>query len=170
MEINNTKPLVGVSQCLLGDAVRYDGRSKANQIIIEQLTSVFNLVPVCPEVEAGLPIPRPPVQLTGSIHNPKLTGRDDPTIDVTDIMQRYCETKPAELKNLAGFIFKSRSPSCGLNSTPVFIEGKCVTETGRGVFAKRLCASYPELVVIEDIELENKITLDNFIQSILTRP
>jgi uncharacterized protein YbbK (DUF523 family) len=170
MEINNTKPLVGVSQCLLGDAVRYDGKSKANQIIIEQLTALFNLVAVCPEVEAGLPIPRPPVQLTGSIHNPKLTGRDDPTIDVTDIMQRYCETKPAELKNLAGFIFKSRSPSCGLNSTPVFIEGKCVTETGRGVFAKRLCASYPELVVIEDIELENKITLDNFIQSILTRP
>ncbi len=170
MAPNDTRPLVGVSQCLLGDAVRYDGRSKANQIIIEQLTPVFNLVAVCPEVEAGLPIPRPPVQLTGSIRNPKLTGRDDPTIDVTDIMQRYCETKPAELKNLAGFIFKSRSPSCGLNSTPVFIEGKCVTETGRGVFAKRLCASYPELVVIEDIELENKITLDNFIQSILTRP
>ncbi len=170
MEINNTKPLVGVSQCLLGDAVRYDGRSKANQIIIEQLTALFNLVAVCPEVEAGLPIPRPPVQLTGSIHNPKLTGRDDPTIDVTDIMQRYCETKPAELKNLAGFIFKSRSPSCGLNSTPVFIDGKCVTETGRGVFAKKLCASYPGLVVIEDFELENKATLDNFIQSILTRP
>ena len=168
MAIDNTKPLVGVSQCLLGDAVRYDGRSKANQIIIEQLTSVFNLVPVCPEVEAGLPIPRPPVQLTGSIHNPKLTGRDDPTIDVTDIMQGYCETKPAELKHLAGFIFKSRSPSCGLNSTPVYIDGKCVTETGRGVFAERLCASYPELVVIEDIELENKITLDNFVQSILT--
>ncbi len=170
MEPNDTRPLVGVSQCLLGDAVRYDGRSKANQLIIEQLTPVFNLVAVCPEVEAGLPIPRPPVQLTGSIHNPKLTGRDDPTIDVTDIMQRYCETKPAELKNLAGFIFKSRSPSCGLNSTPVFIDGKCVTETGRGVFAKKLCASYPELVVIEDIELENKITLDNFVQSILTRP
>ena len=168
MEINNTKPLVGVSQCLLGDAVRYDGRSKANQLIIEQLTPVFNLVAVCPEVEAGLPIPRPPVQLTGSIHNPKLTGRDDPTIDVTDIMQRYCETKPAELRHLAGFIFKSRSPSCGLNSTPVFIDGKCVTETGRGVFAKKLCASYPGLVVIEDFELENKTTLDNFIQSILT--
>lgn len=168
MAISNTKPLVGVSQCLLGDAVRYDGKSKANQIILEQLTAVFNLVAVCPEVEAGLPIPRPPVQLTGSIQNPKLTGRDDPSIDVTDIMQRYCQTKPAELKHLAGFIFKSRSPSCGLNSTPVFIDGKCVTETSRGIFAKRLCANYPDLVVIEDIELENKTTLDNFIQSIIT--
>ena len=168
MAISNTKPLVGVSQCLLGDAVRYDGKSKANQIILEQLTAVFNLVAVCPEVEAGLSIPRPPVQLTGSIQNPKLTGRDDPSIDVTDIMQRYCQTKPAELKHLAGFIFKSRSPSCGLNSTPVFIDGKCVTETSRGIFAKRLCTSYPGLVVIEDIELENKTTLDNFIQSIIT--
>ena len=168
MAISNTKPLVGVSQCLLGDAVRYDGKSKANQIILEQLTAVFNLVAVCPEVEAGLPIPRPPVQLTGSIQNPKLTGRDDPSIDVTDIMQRYCQTKPAELKHLAGFIFKSRSPSCGLNSTPVFIDGKCMTETSRGIFAKKLCTSYPGLVVIEDIELENKTTLDNFIQSIIT--
>ena len=136
--MNNDKPLVGVSRCLLGDAVRYYGESKANQIILEQLSQIFELIPVCPEVEAGLSIPRPPVRLTGSIENPRLTGRDDPSIDVTDIMQRYCNKKPAELKHLTGFIFKSRSPSCGLNSTPVFIDGKRVTETGRGVFAKKL--------------------------------
>ena len=169
MAIDNSKPLVGVSQCLLGDAVRYDGKSKANQIILEQLTAVFNLVAVCPEVEAGLPIPRPPVQLTGSLQHPKLTGRDDPAIDVTDIMQQYCETRPDELKHLAGFIFKSRSPSCGLNSTPVFINGQCVTESGRGIFARRLCEVYPDLSVIEDVELEDKKILDNFIQSISTK-
>jgi uncharacterized protein YbbK (DUF523 family) len=169
MEIKNNKPLVGVSQCLLGDAVRYDGQSKSNSIIIEQLTLLFELVPVCPEVEAGLSIPRPPVQLSGSIEDPKLTGRDDPAIDVTAIMLQYCETKPAELKHLTGFIFKSRSPSCGLNSTPVFIEGQCVTETSRGIFAKKLCQTYPDLVVTEDIELENKNNLDDFIQSVLTK-
>ncbi len=169
MEIKNNKPLVGVSQCLLGDAVRYDGKSKANHIILEQLSPFFELVPVCPEVEAGLSIPRPPVQLTGSIKNPKLTGRDDPSIDVTDIMLHYCNTKPAELKHLEGFIFKSRSPSCGLNSTPVFKNGECLTETGRGIFAKKLCEAYPDLAVIEDNELTDENLLNEFIRSILIK-
>jgi len=167
MEIKNEKPLVGVSRCLLGDAVRYDGKSKTNQIVLEKLSQLFELTPVCPEVEAGLSIPRPPVQLSGSIENPKLTGRDDPSIDVTDIMQNYCQHKTIELKHLAGFIFKSRSPSCGLNSTPVFINGQYATETSRGVFARKLCETYPDLAVIEDCELENKKRLDGFIQSLL---
>jgi len=158
------KPLVGVSRCLLGDAVRYDGKSKTNQIVLHQLSQLFELVPVCPEVEAGLSIPRPPVQLTGSLENPKLIGRDDPMIDVTDLMQRYCAKKPAELKHLSGFIFKSRSPSCGLNSAPVFINGQLASETSRGIFAKTMCTSYPDLAVIEDSELENKVLLHRFIQ------
>ena len=169
MEIKIDKPLVGISRCLLGDAVRYDGKSKANLIVLNKLNQLFELIPVCPEVEAGLSVPRPPVQLTGNIENPKLTGRDDPSIDVTDIMQQYCKTKPAELKHIAGFIFKSRSPSCGLNSTPVFINGQGVTESGRGIFARRLCEAYPDLAVIEDVELEDKKTLDNFIKSISTK-
>ncbi len=167
--MKNLKPLVGVSQCLLGDAVRYDGKSNANQIILEQLSPLFELVPVCPEVEAGLSVPRPPVRLTGSIENPKLTGRDDSSIDITDIMQQYCNTKPAELKHLAGFIFKSRSPSCGLNSTPVYINEQCVTENSRGIFAKNLCQIYPDLPVIEDNELEDKNLLDKFIQLIMNK-
>ncbi len=162
------KPLVGVSQCLLGEAVRYDGQSKANQIILEQLSQIFEFLPVCPEVEAGLSIPRPPVRLTGSITNPRLTGRDDHSLDVTEIMMTYCSSKPAELNKLAGFIFKSRSPSCGLNSTPVFVNEECVTETSRGFFARKFCEHYPQLPVIEDNELEHGDVLENFIQSILT--
>ncbi|MBL4710900.1 MAG: DUF523 domain-containing protein, partial [Gammaproteobacteria bacterium] len=95
------KPLVGVSQCLLGDAVRYDGKSKANDIVLNELSKTFELVPACPEVEAGLGIPRPAVQLTGSINNPKLTGRDNPSVDITVIMQNYCQTKSAELNHLS---------------------------------------------------------------------
>lgn len=161
------KPLVGISQCLLGDAVRYDGKSKTSKIALEQLSLLFNLVPVCPEVEAGLSIPRPPVQLTNSIEYPKLIGRDDPSIDVTNIMQQYCDIKPVALNHLSGFIFKSRSPSCGLNSTPVYINGQCVTETSRGFFAKAMCLAYPDLVVIEDYELENKILLHSFIRLVV---
>ena len=152
MAISNNKPIVGVSQCLLGDAVRYDGESKANSIIVNKFSKIFKLIPVCPEVEAGLSVPRPPVQLTGDIKNPKLVGRDDPSINITDIMQNYCNTKPEELKQLSGFIFKSRSPSCGLNSTPIYIDGECVTENSRGVFARAIKNNYPELPVIEESE------------------
>lgn len=160
------KPLVGVSQCLLGDAVRYDGKSKTNQVVIQQLGNIFELMAICPEVEAGLTVPRPPVQLTASITQPKLTGRDDPSIDVTNIMQQYCIIKPAQLNNLSGFIFKSRSPSCGLNSTPVFINEHCVSDTSRGIFAHALCKQYPTLPVIEDTELEDQALLKHFIQAV----
>ncbi len=164
--MKNDKLLIGVSQCLLGDAVRYDGQSRADQIILEQLAPLFKFLPVCPEVEAGLSIPRPPVQLTVSIENPRLTGRDDTSIDVTDIMHQYCKSKPAELAQLAGFIFKSRSPSCGLNSTPVFIDGQCVAENSRGVFTRRLCAVYPDLPVIEDSDLDKPALLQDFIRRV----
>jgi uncharacterized protein YbbK (DUF523 family) len=162
----NSKPLIGLSQCLLGDAVRYDGQSKANKIILEQLAPLFEFVAVCPEVEAGLSVPRPAVQLTGSIENPRLIGRDNVSIDVTDIMRQYCESKPAELAQLSGFIFKSRSPSCGLSSTPVFIDGACVTQNSRGIFARRLCELYPELTVIEDSALDDPVLLDRFIRRV----
>ena len=161
------KPLVGVSRCLLGDAVRYDGKSKANPIILEQLSQLFEFVPICPEVEAGLSIPRTPVQLTGSIENPKLIGRDTPSLDVTTLMQNYCKTKPSELAHISGFIFKSRSPSCGLNSTPVYIDEHCVTETSRGIFARSICNTYPNLPVIEETELKIENKRDNFIQAAL---
>ena len=162
---STTKPLVGVSRCLLGDAVRYDGKSKASSIVLEKFSEIFRLVPVCPEVEAGLCIPRPPVELTGSIENPKLTGRDDPSLDVTIIMQQYCNTKPAELDQLSGFIFKSRSPSCGLDSTPVFIDNVCISETSRGVFARALCSHNPELPVIED-SIFDETSIDGFINAV----
>jgi len=160
------KPQVGVSQCLLGDAVRYDGQSKANSIVLNKLSQLFHLVAVCPEVEAGLSIPRPAVQLTGSINNPRLTGRDNASIDVTEIMHNYCKTKPADLESLDGFIFKSRSPSCGLNSTPIFIDGQCVTENDRGVFARAFCLTFPKCPVIEDSLLIKDNILRHFIESV----
>jgi uncharacterized protein YbbK (DUF523 family) len=163
------KPAVGISQCLLGDKVRYDGKSCANQIVLEKLCQLFELVPVCPEVEAGFTVPRPPVRLTASIENPKITGRDNPAIDVTDILTRYCQRRTVELGHLSGFIFKSRSPSCGLNSTPVFIDNECITEGSRGVFSRSLCAAYPDLAVIEDTELADRKRLDRFIQNVMAK-
>jgi len=160
------KPPVGVSRCLLGHAVRYDGDAKPHSNVIEQLGELFELVPVCPEVEAGFGVPRPPVQLTGSIEQPRMTGRDDPSLDATALMQHYCHTRPAELNHLCGFVFKSRSPSCGLYSTPVFVDGSCVTESSRGLFARAITASYPQLPVIEEGELEVMERYQRFVDTV----
>ena len=160
------KPLVGVSRCLLGHKVRYDGDSKPHTSVIHQLADLFEFVPVCPEVEAGLSVPRPPVQLSGSIDDPSITGRDDPELDVTDLMQAYCITRPSELTQLCGFVFKSRSPSCGLNTTPVFIDGNCVTDNSRGLFARAMTKLYPLLPVIEETELESDAKRELFIERI----
>ena len=160
------KPPVGVSQCLLGHAVRYDGDAKPHRIVIEQLSELFELVPVCPEVEAGLGVPRPPVQLSGSIEQPRMTGRDNPQRDVTGLMQAYCSTRPDELEGLSGFVFKSRSPSCGLYSTPVFINGECVSETSRGLFARAMTAAYSNLPVIEEGELEVMENYQRFVDDV----
>jgi uncharacterized protein YbbK (DUF523 family) len=169
MEMKDDRQLVGVSRCLLGDRVRYDGKAKTSQTVVLKLSRLFELVPVCPEVEAGLPVPRPPVKLVNSISHPSLIGRDDPSIDITVMMQQYCNNKMTELNNIKGFIFKSRSPSCGLNSTPVFKNGKCLTSSGRGIFAKTLCETWPDLPVIEDNELEDKQLLEKFILAVQRR-
>lgn len=146
--------------------MRYDGTSRPNLIVLDELSQLFELVAVCPEVEAGLPVPRPPVQLTGDIASPRLTGRDDASIDVTDLMQSYCLQKSKSLQALCGFIFKSRSPSCGLNSTPVFIDHKIADEQGRGIFARALCKELPLLPAIEDTQLESGNARLGFIEAV----
>lgn len=165
----STRPRLGVSQCLLGDRVRYDAACKTSLIVVEQLAAIFTLVPVCPEVEAGLGVPRPPVQLSGDLITPRMTGRDQPTLDVTAQILEYTRRKLASLTHLDGYVFKSRSPSCGLDSTPVFIDGRCVTDTGRGVFAREFCKQFPELPVIEDSALESAQQLRAFIECVQQR-
>jgi len=162
-----SKPLVGVSQCLLGKPVRYDGQSKANRIVLEVVNKTLDFYPVCPEVEAGLGVPRPAIQLTGNIKNPDLTGRTDAALNVTEQMRHYCNAKTNELTPLSGFIFKSRSPSCGLHSTPFFLDGECISNTERGIFAKTVCNNFPELPVIEETALEIPAQLNAFLQAVL---
>lgn len=163
----SNKPTIGVSRCLLGDAVRYDGDAKPHNIVIDQLSQLFELVAVCPEVEAGLSIPRPPVQITQSIDHPSVTGRDNPELEVTQQLRAYCDKRPQQLDQLSGFVFKSRSPSCGLDSTPVFIEGECVTETSRGVFARAMTMMYPQLPVIEETGLEIPEQYQRFVNAVI---
>jgi uncharacterized protein YbbK (DUF523 family) len=169
---SHNKPLVGISRCLLGDQVRYDGDSKPlSDETLAALNRACELVAVCPEVEAGLGIPRPPVRLTTSseapdLDRPRVTGREDTALDVTDLLYAYSENKVKQLEKLSGFIFKSRSPSCGLHSTPVFINNEQISSDGTGVFAATLCKQYPCLVTVDEIGLADQDALEHFIHDV----
>ena len=112
------KPKVGISACLLGRRVRYDGRDKFDPLPAEVLAGRIEWVPVCPEVESGLPVPREPIQLEGDPAAPELRGVRSHA-ELTGMMCAFCERRAAELDGLSGFVFKSRSPSCGL-AVPVY--------------------------------------------------
>jgi len=161
------KPLIAISSCILGQRVRYDGEIKAFAEIHQHLQQYFELLPVCPEVEIGLSVPRPPVQLTGSILQPRMTGRDDPLLDITDSMHAYCTTKPQQLKNICGYVFKSKSPSCGLKNIPLFLHGKIIANNQRGLFAQAIVERWPDLPVSEETDLQTFDQRQQFIEHTL---
>src|SRR5438093_8568967 len=112
---------VGISQCLLGENVRYDGGHKLDRMLVETLGRSVEWVPVCPEVEVGLGTPRDPMRLVGDPHAPRLVTINT-GVDHTDTMNRFAQQRVRELEalNLSGFIFKSASPSCGIGRVPLF--------------------------------------------------
>ena len=105
---------VGVSACLLGEPVRYDGGHKRSAVLVELLGSRFRWVPVCPEMEIGLGTPREPVRLVGDLHGPRMLGVSTAR-DLTRPMTEYAQRRARELAalDIAGYVLKSASPSCG---------------------------------------------------------
>jgi uncharacterized protein YbbK (DUF523 family) len=144
---------VAISACLAGQAVRYDGTDKqfvGAKILGEMLT----LIPLCPEVGAGLPVPRPPVQLVSSATGQRALGRDDPTLDVTAALQHYAEQSAQRFLQppitLCGYIWKSRSPSCGLASTPLFDANNRQIDTVSGIHANHFQRHLPWLHCVDE--------------------
>lgn len=150
--------LIGVSACLTGAAVRYDGQSKMLTMLQDWEGAEIRLLPVCPEVGAGLSIPRPPVQLVqlgAALH---ARGRDNAALDVTAILERFAAQSLVQLtleRALCGYIWKSRSPSCGLGSAPVFDEAGTQLGWTSGIQAQRVQQALPWLVHCEETELES---------------
>lgn len=155
---------IGVSACLLGRNVRYDGGHKHDRYLTDTLGALFEFVPVCPEVECGLPAPREPMRLEGDPAAPRLiaihTG-----IDLTDRMLSYCERKTAELagERLAGFILKARSPSCGVFDTPI-LTGAETVPGGAGLFARSIGRGFPGLPVEDEETIQNPERMKKFLE------
>lgn len=142
------KPVIGISSCLLGSRVRYDGGDKLQTNLVDWLRGKAELVAICPEVAIGMGIPRPPIQLTGSIEHPQAHQVDPPKKNFTAPLAIFARQVTEEYE-LDGYIFKSRSPSCGLGSTPVIIDGSVQQQTVSGVYAATLTRSLPYLPATE---------------------
>lgn len=160
------KPVIAISSCILGQRVRYDGEIKSYAELTQYLLQHFELIPVCPEVEIGLGVPRPAVQLTGDPVNPRMTGRDNPDIDVTTSMREFCANRPQQLTNICGYVFKSKSPSCGIKNIPVFDQGKIIADNQRGLFAQRIVELWPELPVCDENDLLTAESRQQFIERV----
>ncbi len=158
---------IGVSSCLLGNPVRYDGGHKHDRYITDILGRYFDLIPVCPEVECGLPVPRETLRLVGCPDSPRLicagTGAD-----LTGQMLEFCSRRVEELKaaGLCGFIFKNNSPSSGLYRVKVYGESGTALRKGRGLFAAAFAGRFPLLPLEEEGRLRVEAVRENFIERI----
>lgn len=150
---------VGVSRCLLGEAVRYDGGQRRSDLVCVVLAEQFELVPFCPEVAAGLGVPRPSVELALDDGVLRMRGVVARERDVTRAVQAACAAWLAGAGELDGFVLKSSSPSCGVGSA--LIAGLAVA--GDGLFVRQLRAAFPEIPLIEEGLLEDPGRLARFI-------
>lgn len=116
----DNKIRLGISSCLLGQRVRFDGNHKHDSYLSDTLGQFIEWVPVCPEVAIGLGIPRPPIRLIGSPISPRAVDDKDTKRDVTDELAAYGKRLARALKELSGYVFKSRSPSCGMERVKVY--------------------------------------------------
>lgn len=156
---------IGVSTCLLGMQVRYDGTHQLDRFLTETLGKYVEYVPVCPEVDCGMPTPREPMRLVGDIDNPRLITTQTQR-DLTDQMVQWGKQKLRDLEKeeLCGFIFKSKSPSSGMERVKVYNTKGMSVKKGVGIWARMFMEHFPLLPVEEDGRLNDPGLRENFIE------
>jgi len=158
---------IGLSTCLLGENVRFDGGHKRDRFVTDTLGQFLEFVTVCPEMECGLGVPRESMRLVGNPESPRLvTNRTK--IDHTERMITWARKRVQELakEDLCGFIFKSRSPSSGMERVRVYNENGIPEKKGVGMFARIFMEHFPLLPVEEDGRLHDIRLRENFIERI----
>ena len=156
---------IGISSCLLGQAVRYDGGHKRDAYINGTLSEYFDFQPFCPEVEIGLGTPRPTIHLVKVDGALRCVGIKDPEIDVTERLRLHAEQKKALHAELCGYILKNNSPSCGMDRVKIY-NGKQALKEGVGIYAQEMMRLNPLLPVEEEGRLFDAGLRENFIQRV----
>jgi len=163
---------LGVSTCLLGEKVRYDGGHKRDSFLVDELGRWIEWVPVCPEVELGMGIPRPTVRLVDADEGGALRMLSPDTgEDFTKAMRAYAAQRVKELQKveLDGYVLKKNSPSCGMTRVKVWGFSGPKRRDGVGLYAQALLAAWPHLPVEEEGRLTDPVLRENFVERIFCR-
>jgi uncharacterized protein YbgA (DUF1722 family)/uncharacterized protein YbbK (DUF523 family) len=165
--MSTTKISLGVSACLLGQAVRYDGGHKRDTFISGTLAEYMEYLPICPEMAIGLGVPRPPIRLVGDPLRPRARGIQDPTLDVTERLEQFAERTMPTLAHISGYLLKKDSPSCGMERVKVYGEsGGTPVRKASGIFARVLQQHWPLLPIEEEGRLNDAVLRENFINRV----
>lgn len=157
---------IGVSACLLGQQVRYDGGHKHNEYLTRTLGPFFEFVPFCPEVAIGLGVPRAPIQLVRVGEQVRARGVRERERDVTDALVDYGRAVAAQLDAVSGYLFKKGSPSCGMERVKIYGENGHPQGSGPGVFAATIMSALPLLPVEEEGRLMDPRLRENFLERV----
>jgi uncharacterized protein YbgA (DUF1722 family)/uncharacterized protein YbbK (DUF523 family) len=163
-----TAPLrIGISRCLLGHEVRYDGGHKRDQFLTEVLGCYVEWVPVCPEVEAGLGTPREAMRLVGDADRPRLITIKSGS-DYTEVLESTTVVRIQALKklDLSGYVFKKDSPSCGMERVRLYNPHGMPNRQGIGIFARAFMNHFPLIPVEEEGRLCDPGLRENFIERV----
>jgi len=163
----NNKPKLGVSSCLLGAAVRHDGGHKHNRYLTETLKEFFEFIPVCPESDIGLGTPREALHLEGRLNDIRVRGNRNHDHDVTDLLRNHGKKMASQINDLSGYIFKSHSPSCGLEhvSRRPSVDRNPIKD-GIGQYAAAFIGAQPLLPVEEEGCLQDPTLRENFFERV----
>ena len=156
---------VGISSCLLGQPVRYDGGHKLDSYIVGTLSHYFDFRPFCPEVGIGLGTPRPTIKLVKINDEVRSVGNSDPTLDVTEPLRNYANQQRSFHADLCGYILKKDSPSCGMERVKVYTSNQ-PQKNGTGIYADQLKKNFPLLPVEEEGRLGDVKLRENFVQRV----
>ncbi|WMT16197.1 YbgA family protein [Serratia fonticola] len=158
---------IGISACLLGSAVRFDGGHKRCEFAVEQLAPYVTFEPICPEMAIGLPTPRPALRLVKNQQQTRLLHSNDPNVDLTERMQQFSELRVSQLQHLCGYIVCAKSPTCGMERVKLWDEnGQGARKSGVGLFAAELLQQMPWLPVEEDGRLTDPVLRENFVERV----
>lgn len=156
---------IGISSCLLGQEVRFDGGHKRDSYIVGTLGEYFDFHPWCPEVAIGLGVPRPSIHLVNINNEIRCVGTKNSELDVTDSLRDYASEQQSQFESLCGYILKKDSPSCGMERVKVY-SGTQPHRLGIGVFAEEIMRNNPLLPVEEEGRLGDPGLRENFIQRV----
>ncbi len=165
-KISEQKIVIGISSCLMGQKVRFDGNPKESRFVTEELSKTFDFVPICPEMAIGLGVPRTPIHLVGNQETQRAVNIKDESIDVTTQLVEFGKSKARELTHISGYIFKKGSPSCGLFSVKIYKTANNVLNNGTGLYAQQIIDAHPHLPVEEEGRLNDLQLRANFLQRV----